>query len=259
MNFNFKDSDPTHPDPDTSRGKFKELRISSRISQSRTFGSCSRGVAFIATRLTLLGALVGLLGMMRSPASVDEDGSWQQLFNGKTLNNWLVTNFGGEGLVEAKDGRILLGFGSDLTGITWKGAIPQADYEVKLEARREQGGDFFCGLTFPVNGSHCSLIVGGWGGTLVGLSSIDGLDASENETSRAMNFATNQWYAIHLKVTQRKIEAWIDGERIVDFTTTGRKISIRPEVELSRPLGIASWRTQAGLRNIALRRSGAKP
>ena len=27
------------------------------------------------------------------------------------------------------------------------------------------------------------LIVGGWGGTVVGLSSIDGMDASENETT----------------------------------------------------------------------------
>ena len=71
--------------------------------------------------------------------------------------------------------------------------MPRINYEVKLEARREEGSDFFCRLTFPVNDSFCALILGGWGGTVVGLSTIDGLDASEKETSRLMNFDLNKW------------------------------------------------------------------
>jgi hypothetical protein len=183
---------------------------------------------------------------------------WQELFDGKTLTGWLTTNFGGEGKVEVDQGRIVLGLGSDLTGITWKGPLPRFDYEVKLEARREEGNDFFCGLTFPVNDSYCSLILGGWGGTVVGLSSIDGLDASENETSRLMNFDLNRWYAVSLKVTQQKIEAWIDGSKIIDQELAGHKINIRPEVELSRPFGLASWRTRAGLRKMAMRKIDAR-
>jgi hypothetical protein len=136
--------------------------------------------------------------------------------------------------------------------------MPRVDYEVKLEGRREGGNDFFCGLTFPVNESFCSLILGGWGGTVVGLSSIDGLDASENETSRLMNFDLNKWYAVSLRVTQQKIEAWIDGSKIIDQELTGHKIGIRPEVELSRPFGLASWRTRAGLRKIAVRKIEAR-
>lgn len=58
-------------------------------------------------------------------------------------------------------------FGSDLTGVTWKGPMPRVNYEVKLEARREAGSDFFCRLTFPVNDSFCALILGEWGGTVV--------------------------------------------------------------------------------------------
>ena len=181
---------------------------------------------------------------------------WQELFDGKTLTHWLVTNFGGEGKVEVEQGRIVLGFGSDLTGITWNGLMPRVDYEVRLEARREEGSDFFCGLTFPVNDSYCSLILGGWGGTVVGLSTIDGLDASENETSRLVSFDLNRWYAVSLKVTRQKIEAWLDGGKIVDQALAGRKISIRPEVELSRPFGLASWRTRGALRKIALREIG---
>jgi len=199
-----------------------------------------------------------LLAFALTPVAAADDGAWLELFNGKTLGEWTATNFGGEGRVEIDAGRIVLGFGSDLTGITWKGPMPRFDYEVKLEARREEGGDFFCGLTFPVNASYCSLILGGWGGTVVGLSSIDGLDASENETSRLMNFELNKWYGVALKVTQQKIEAWIDGAKIIDQELAGRKISIRPEVELSRPFGLASWRTRAGLRKIAVRKIDAR-
>jgi hypothetical protein len=199
-----------------------------------------------------------LLAFALTPVAAADDGAWLELFNGKALGEWTATNFGGEGRVEIDAGRIVLGFGSDLTGITWKGPMPRVDYEVRLEARREEGGDFFCGLTFPVNASYCSLILGGWGGTVVGLSSIDGLDASENETSRLMNFELNKWYVVALKVTQQKIEAWIDGAKIIDQELAGRKISIRPEVELSRPFGLASWRTRAGLRKIAVRKIDAR-
>lgn len=217
----------------------------------------SQRCQFVQLALSSFCLLV-LLGFAVTPFSADDDRAWLELFDGKTLGEWTATNFGGEGPVEIDAGRMVLGAGSDLTGITWKGPIPRVDYEVKLEARREEGGDFFCGLTFPVKDSYCSLILGGWGGTVVGLSSLDGLDASENETSRLMNFELNRWYAVALKVTQQRIEAWIDGSKIIDQELAGRKISIRPEVELSRPFGLASWRTRAGVRKIAVRRIDAR-
>jgi hypothetical protein len=213
----------------------------------------SQRCQFLQFGLSCFCLIVGL-GFPVTLVGADDVGAWLELFDGKTLGAWTTTNFGGEGRVEIDAGRIVLGFGSDLTGITWQGLMPRVDYEVKLEARREDGNDFFCGLTFPVKDSYCSLILGGWGGTVVGLSSIDGLDASENEASRLMNFDLNKWYAVSLKVTQQKIEAWIDGNKIIDQELRGRKIGIRPEVELSRPFGFASWRTRAGLRKIALRK-----
>lgn len=212
---------------------------------------------FLQIALSCFCLVVGM-GFLVTRVGADDVGAWIELFNGKTLDEWTTTNFGGEGRVEIDAGRIVLGFGSDLTGITWNGLMPRVDYEVKLEARREDGNDFFCGLTFPVKDSYCSLILGGWGGTVVGLSSIDGLDASENETSRLMNFELNRWYSVSLTVTQQRIEASVDGNKIIDQELGSRKIGIRPEVELSRPFGIASWRTRAGLRKIALRKIDPK-
>jgi hypothetical protein len=187
-----------------------------------------------------------------------EAGGWQSVFNGKNLDGWKVTDFTGTGKVEAKDGQLILHRGQgDLTGVTWAGKredLPQVNYEIALEAMRVDGDDFFCGLTFPVKKDCISLIVGGWGGSLVGLSSLDGYDASENETTRSMTLEKGRWYRIRVKVTAAKIEAWIDDEQVVDCEIGERKISVRWEVEPSQPLGVAGWQTKAAIRHWRLRR-----
>jgi hypothetical protein len=187
------------------------------------------------------------------PLTADE--TWQPLFDGKTLSGWKSANFGGEGKVHVRNGQIILETGVMLTGVTsTRTDLPRTNYEISLEAMKLSGTDFFCGLTFPVAADSCSLIVGGWGGGVVGLSSIDGEDASENETSQGMDFATRRWYRIRVRVSSEKIQAWIDDKNVVDLPIKDRQISIRPEVELSRPLGIAAWITEAALRDIKIRR-----
>ncbi len=202
--------------------------------------------------LAAASAMVLLAG---SGASTSAEETWQSLFDGKTLGNWKSTEFGGEGRVTVANGQINLEAGADLTGITWAGGrVPKTDYEISLEAMKTDGSDFFCGLTFPVADSFCSLILGGWGGGIVGLSSLDGLDASENQTTQVMDFPAKRWYKVRVRVTPKKIEAWLDDEKIVDVLATEYRIDIRSEVELSKPLGIATWKTGAALRNIRLRR-----
>ncbi len=176
------------------------------------------------------------------------------LFNGRTLGKWNVTNFGGQGNVYIKNGSIFLEMGNDLTGVTWTGPLERMNYEITLEAMRVIGSDFFCGLTFPVDSNSCSLILGGWGGEVCGLSNIDYYDAVENETTRIISFENGRWYHVRLRVTPSRIEAWLDDKELVNITTTGRDIDIRPEVDLSQPLGIASWRTTAAIRNIRLQK-----
>lgn len=181
----------------------------------------------------------------------------KSLFDGKTLTGWKVTDFAGHGEVLVKDGTIVLETGQ-MTGITWTNAseLPTMNYEISLDAMRVEGSDFFCGLTFPVGKDPCSLIVGGWGGGVVGISSIDSQDAANNETTRYVTFKSGRWYAIRLRVTPGKIEAWIDGDKVVDVSTEGHTLSIRLEVEESKPLGIASWSTTAALRNIKIKHLG---
>ena len=122
------------------------------------------------------------------PSEPFEGTGWTSFFDGKTLTGWKETDFAGHGQVQCESGMIVLGMGNDFTGISRTNEPPTVNYEIALDAMRAQGSDFFCGLTFPVKDSFCSLIVGGWGGAVVGLSSIDGEDASENETTKFMKF-----------------------------------------------------------------------
>ena len=187
---------------------------------------------------------------LKSEITQVQDSSY--LFDGKTLDGWEITDFGTQGPVSVSGGKIILGMGDGCSGITWQRDFPTVDYEVTLEAMRVDGHDFFCGMTFPVGKNPCTLIVGGWGGMVVGLSSIDGMDASENETMTLKQFDNDRWYRIRLRVTAETIQAWIDNEIVVDFTIGDCFLSIRPEVELSKPFGIASWRTTAAIKNIRI-------
>lgn len=172
------------------------------------------------------------------------------LFNGETLDGWEITNFGPQGPVYVSGGEITLVMGDGCTGITWKKEFPQVNYKITLEAKRVSGNDFFCGMTFPVGDDPCTLIIGGWGGTVVGLSSINGRDASENETTKMMEFEKDRWYRIGLIVKSDTIKALIDDVVVIDFARGDKTLSIRPEVGLSKPFGIATWNTTAALRNI---------
>lgn len=187
-------------------------------------------------------------------AAADKGPPWTSLFDGKTMGQWQPTKFGGEAEVRVENGQIVLNRGDDMTGVTWSGAMPKMNYEVSLEAARLEGSDFFCALTFPVGESPCTFVVGGWSGSVVGLSCLDGEDASRNDTTQVMDFDDKRWYRVRVRVTPAKIEAWIDDKKTVDVETKGRKISIRDECELSRPLGIATWRTTAGLRDLKIRK-----
>jgi hypothetical protein len=200
---------------------------------------------------------VGVLLVRAAPPATEPAG--RSLFDGKTLNGWRVSDFGGHGDPAVEDGKMILPVGEGLTGVTYDGNLPKTNYEVSLDAQRNQGHDFFCGLTFPDGDSFASLIVGGWGGGVCGISSLDGNDASSNDTTTRRKFEDDKWYHIRLRVTDDKIQAWVDDEKIVDVVTTGKKISVRGDIEQCCPFGLATWRTAASIKDIRLTELNAKP
>ena len=195
-----------------------------------------------------------LLLMAIPVAAQPKPTEWRPLFDGKTLGKWRETAFRGAGKARVADGVLVLSAGGPLTGITWTGDFPRTDYEIRFEARRVQGGDFFASLTFPVADSYCTWVMGGWGGDIVGLSSIDGWDASDNETRNYFTFENGRWYGLRLRVTAQRITAWIDEKGIIDVEIAGRGIGLRPgEIKLNIPLGFASYNTAGELRKLEYR------
>ncbi|MEZ6095608.1 MAG: DUF1080 domain-containing protein [Pirellulaceae bacterium] len=175
------------------------------------------------------------------------------------FGGWEVVVFGGDGDVAVEDGAIVLNPGDPLTGITSTlKDLPVDNYEISLETKKIDGVDFFCCLTFPVNDSHCSFVVGGWAGTVVGISSIDESDAARNETMKHGAFKADTWYKIRVRVEGETIQCWIDDEQYVNVNVAGRKLTVRNEVRLNRPLGICSFQTKAAIRNIELTRLTAE-
>jgi hypothetical protein len=198
----------------------------------------------------MLGWLGATPWLLVAPAARAE--ATRRLFDGATLGSWRPVNFGGEGAVSIVDGAIRLERGNDLTGVVWSGAPLGRDYRLIVEARRIDGTDFFGAITFPVAGAHCTFVAGGWGGSVVGFSSLDGLDASENETSRSMPFEDRRWYKLAVDVTPTRMQGLIDDVVVAEATVAGRQVDVRVEMNPCRPLGIASWRTTSDLRAITL-------
>lgn len=220
-------------------------------------GGCSstgNGPADVGRKITSSEATGGVAErLMQEVVQSTPSQCPMSLFDGSSLDGWKATDFLDAGNVRMENGCMILEKGWELTGVTWTGVVPRNNYEITLDAMRVEGEDFFCGLTFPVGVNYCTLIVGGWRGKVVGLSTIDLMDAAENQTAVLLDFEKGRWYRIRLHVTPDRIRAWIDDSRIIDADTGGRIISVRHEVERSCPLGIASWKTTAAIRNICLR------
>jgi hypothetical protein len=183
-----------------------------------------------------------------------QEPAWQTMFDGKSLGQWKPAPFRDAGAVRVDNQAIVLAAGRPMTGVTYQGPFPKEDYEIRCEAARLEGGDFFASLTFPVGDSFCTFVTGGWGGDIVGLSSIDGWDASDNETRTYFNFETGRWYRLRLQVTRERIQGWIDDERVLDVRIAGREISLRVgDTKLTAPLGFMSYGTTGGIRKIEYR------
>lgn len=180
-----------------------------------------------------------------------------KLFNGTDLTGWRLVKeifFDRPGPVTVKDGNLSLGKGEDLTGVAWKGPVLRDGYEVSFEARRVEGMDFFCGFTFPVGKGDLTLILGGWGGCVIGLTAIDSFSAAENETTRSREFKLKKWYPVRVRVADDRIRVFLEGEKIIDQERTGHQFEVWPQMEEARPLSFSTYATVGEYRNIVYKR-----
>ena len=255
--------------------------------------------------------------LAKLPAPPKPNDDWLSLFNGKDLSGWEETDYAGRGNVKVQNGELHIENGLVITGVTYtnKTVLPKTNYEIEYEAKKLNGTDFFGLLTFPVGDAHASLVTGGWGGAVTGISSINSMDASENNTTVYLRFNKDHWYKFRLRVTPDNLSVWMSpkehliplnatvasvvkayqeeaakagqtltaeqaeaalrainpkldenipardtiyfpGEaQIINETIKDKVVNMRVgEIELSAPLGFATFQTYGVLRNIRMRR-----
>lgn len=149
-----------------------------------------------------------------------------------------------------------INYGESVVGLRWMGPLPTPPYELSLQARRTDGVDFFCGLTFPVRApdENVTLILGGWGGAQVGISSVDDLDATENQTAQIIAFKQGQWQDIHLTVSTTHIKVRLNNQQIINLPLEGKTLSLRPgPIESYIPLSLTTFQTTAEFKNLTWR------
>ena len=181
---------------------------------------------------------------------------WLSLFDGETLDGWEIVRYGGEGEPFVRNGSLILPRAprGTMTGVCWVGdSLPAINYVIHYEARRVEGIDIFAALTFPYGNTFATLIFSGWRNMVNGLSSIDGYDASGNETTQIFSFRNNQWYPVQLRVTNDSIRATVGHERVVDLATAGKDIHLRDDT-LDTGLTLWTYHSTGEIRNIRIKK-----
>ncbi|MHB1557771.1 MAG: 3-keto-disaccharide hydrolase [Isosphaeraceae bacterium] len=235
----------------------------SRRSECRRGRRTYRAVSFL---LPVLAACAGLIAagtaaaQSAAPAGNEAKGHAKEakgkrvLFDGKTLDGWKKADFHGTGEVLVQGGRIVLTTGTPMTGVTTtRTDLPKTDYELTYEAMRTAGEDFFAAATFPVGDSYITLVNGGWGGHVTGLSSLDGMDASENETTHTIKYENNTWYRFRVRVTGEVIRCWVGDREVAAIKYAERHVGTRVETRASQPLGFAAWKSGGAIRAVEVR------
>ena len=178
------------------------------------------------------------------------------LFNGKDLSGWKRAQIPGSGPVNVlSNGIVACGIGAPMTGIAYTNTPPTMNYELSLEAQRAEGSDFFIALTIPVEKSFCTVIIGGWGGGLCGISSFDYADASENKWSEGLRLENNRWYALRVRVTPGVLQVFLDNDLYtarIEYDDASRFSLRAGDIDKTKPLGLATYYTRALWRNFTL-------
>lgn len=197
------------------------------------------------------------MSLLTGAAGADEAAKSIMLFDGKSLDDWEMVDIGASGYVELDEdkGLMLIRQGDSLSGAIYKktAGLPLDRYEITLEAMRQAGVDFFCGLTFPIGTVEtcATLLLGGWGGSVTGISSIDGMDASNNATGTYQRYEDDKWYKVKLRVTPENLSAWVDDKQVVDIDIAGRKVGLKPgPIESYAPLALSTFNTAAAIRKV---------
>lgn len=170
---------------------------------------------------------------------------------------WQQAGIPDEGKITVTKGELTMAVGQPMTGCKFPSwaelGLPGTSYSISYEAMRVEGDDIFAMCTFPVSSheAQATFVLGGWGGTVTGISSIDFSDANENSTRGEQRYENGRWYRVRIEVRPEDIRAWINDRPMVNVSIKGRKVGLRPGfIDHCLPFGFATWNTVGKVRKI---------
>ncbi len=204
------------------------------------------------------GSLVTALAMIGQPSIATDDPKELPkpiaLFDGRSLDGWKPITGPRAGTVAVQGDAIALATGAPMSGVTsTRKDLPTSNYALSFEAKRTSGDDFFAAATFPVGPSFVTLINGGWGGSVTGLSLINGANASENETNHFVKYQNDVWYSFEVQVTAKVIRCLVNGSEVFAFEHEDIQLKTRIETRSNEPVGFASYRSSSLIRNVQIK------
>ncbi len=210
--------------------------------------------------LSVLSLFLALIGCEPKHDSGASPTRWS-LFEAPLIDHWRDAGIEGCGEVKREAGGFTLEEGAPMTGNvfpTWEqDGLPLTNYRITYDALRVSGSDFFGSVTFPVGSrERCvTFVLGGWGGSQVGISSIDGADASMNATGSSVTFENGRWYRIRIEVQEESLRVWLDDRPLISFNPKGRQLHLRgADIAKCVPFGFATFGTEGRIRNCLIER-----
>lgn len=182
-----------------------------------------------------------------------------ELFSEGLGTHWKEAEIAESGGITKHEDGYTLKEGGPITGIVfpqWSAEkLPLNNYRIEYDVMRIHGADFFGTVTFPVHkiDQWVSFVFGGWGGFQVGISSVDGQDASVNTTGSSQPLENGKWYHIRIEVRDDLLEVWMNDRPLVRLVTTGRLLHLRTgDMDKCTPFGFASYGTEAQIKNCVI-------
>jgi len=204
--------------------------------------------------------LAGSIGLSACRPAIETTVQAWDLLDPTFHTHWQKADIPEEGTFACKDQELTLAPGLPMTGCKFTAwstlGLPGTGYSIEYEAMRAEGDDIFGMCTFPVSShqAHATFVIGGWGGTLTGISSIDFKDASENSTRAEQRFENGVWHHVRIEIRDQDLRAWVNHKRVVNVSILGRKVSLRAGyIDHCLPFGFATWNTTGKIRQVQIR------
>jgi alpha-N-arabinofuranosidase len=122
------------------------------------------------------------------------------------------------------------------------------DYEVTLEARRDEGAEGFIVMFRVAGDRHYWVNFGGWGNQQHGIEKNGGPVRGARVPG---SIEAGRWYQVRIACAGAKATVWLDGKQVLDFEDRDRPL-------LRGGIGLNTWETRASFRNLKVTGTGGK-